>query len=65
MKIKILIIVDAELKTKAIELFNKWLKRMERGYIDNYDNILYIISFIEIHPEINNSEALFQFLINN
>lgn len=56
--------MDAELKLRAIYLFNKWLNRAEKGYIDDYSNILNIISYIELYPKIDN-EAVFQFLMNN
>lgn len=49
------------LKLKAIDLYNKFIKRLEIGHIDNYDSIIYIISYIESRQD---SELIYEFLLN-
>lgn len=50
------------LKLKAIDLYDKFLRRLEIGHIDNYDSIMYIISYIESQQD---SELIYEFLLNS
>lgn len=54
--------VDVKLlKLKTIDLYNKFIKRLEIGHIDKYDDIMYIISYIESNQD---SELIYEFLLN-
>ena len=55
---------DVEIKTKAIEEYNKLVKRLEQGYLDNFDHILNIINFIEIKHYLNNPSIIEENLLN-
>lgn len=42
-----------EIKLKTIEMFLKFVDRLEVGYIDDYCNILHNISFIQSYSHID------------
>lgn len=57
--------VDA-LKYKEIKLFLKYLDRLEIGYKDNYQDILELISMIDIYSELDNRKYNYkEFYLNN
>lgn len=56
--------VDA-LKKKAIKDFQKFLKRLEVGYVDDYSMILNIISFIQTCQYFDRPNKIYEFLMNN
>lgn len=53
------------LKKKVIKDFNKFMKRLNRGYKDNYDMILHSISFIQTCQQLDKIDGIYEFLINN
>lgn len=53
------------LKLKVIENFNKFLKRLNKGYIDDYSMILHQISFIQTCQYFDKIDGIYEFLINN
>lgn len=53
------------LKKKVIKDFNKFLIRLNKGYIDNYDMILHQISFIQTCQYFENIDGIYEFLMNN
>ena len=59
--------VDAitNLKKKVIKDFNKFLVRLNKGYVDNYDMILHEISFIQICQHFDRIDYMYEFLMNN
>ena len=56
--------VDA-LKKKAIKDFQKFLKRLEVGYVDDYSMILNIISFIQTCQYFDKPNKIYEFLMTN
>lgn len=56
--------VDA-LKQKVICEFEKFLKKLRKGYKNNYEFILEEISLIEILNDLDNAEFFKQFYLNN
>lgn len=59
--------VDAitNLKKKVIKDFDKFLRRLNKGYIDNYDMILHEISFIQTCQYFDKIDGIYEFLMNN
>ena len=55
----------ANLKLKVIKDFDKFLKRLNKGYIDNYDMILHQISFIQTCQYFDKIDGIYEFLMNN
>lgn len=54
-----------ELKKKAIKDFQKFLNRLELGYVDDYSTILNTISFIQTCRYFDKPDKIYEFLINN
>ena len=61
--------VDAlsKLKSNAITRFQKFLKRLNKGYVDDYSMILHEIAFIQIYSNLDKSliPLLYEYFINN
>ena len=55
----------ANLKLKVIKDFDKFLKRLNKGYIENYDMILHQISFIQTCQYFYKIDGIYEFLMNN
>ena len=55
----------AELKKKGIKDFQKFLKRLEVGYVDDYSMILNTISFIQTCQYFDKPNKIYEFLMNN
>ena len=55
----------ANLKLKVIKDFNKFLNRLNKGYIDNYDMILHQIAFIQTCQYFDKIDGIYEFLMNN
>lgn len=60
-------VVDAiaNLKLKVIKDFDKFLKKLNKGYIENYDMILHQISFIQTCQYFDKIDGIYEFLMNN
>lgn len=52
------------LKEKAIELFENWIKRMYKGYQDDYTTILDLINYIDIIGEIEPNYFLYEYFLD-
>lgn len=57
-------VVDA-LKDKVINDFFRFLSRLEVGYVDDYQHILFTIAFIESQHIYENSQQIKEFILNN
>lgn len=51
-------------KLKVIELYLRYLKRLNKGYQDDYSNILNMISFIGMPRNPEQDRKIFEYLIN-
>lgn len=58
--------VDAinNLKNKVIKDFNNYIKRLQKGYQDDYNVILNEINFIEVHPDLDNQTLIYEYYMN-
>lgn len=58
--------VDAinNLKNKVIKDFNNYIKRLQKGYQDDYSVILNEINFIEVHPDLDNQTLIYEYYMN-
>ena len=54
-----------KLKLKTIDDFNKLIHKISYGYKPDYKNILNQICFIEVNSQLDNSELIYESLINN
>ena len=50
------------MKYQTIKLFEQFLTRMEKGYIDDYQNILNRIAFLKTHHLFKSDERIFEYL---
>lgn len=50
------------MKHQTIKLFEQFLTRMEKGYIDDYQNILNRIAFLKTHNLFKSDERIFEYL---
>ena len=59
--------VDAivNLKKKVISEFGKYLKRLQKGYQDDYSFLLNEISFIKVHPGLDTAKVTYEYFINH
>lgn len=57
--------VVANTKLRVIKDFNKFLVRLNKGYVDNYDMILHRISFIQTCQYFDKLDGIYEFLMNN
>lgn len=57
----------SKLKSNAITRFQKFLKRLNKGYVDDYSMILHEIAFIQIYSNLDKSliPLLYEYFINN
>lgn len=53
-----------ELKKKVIEDYNKYIKKLFRGYRDDYSILLNEINFIEVYSEIDNQKLIYEYYMN-
>ena len=53
------------LKWKVIEDFNKFLSRLEYGYVDDYSHIIDTISFIYNFNKFDKPDNIYEYLLNN
>lgn len=60
-------VVDAitNLKKKVIKDFDKFLKRLNKGYVEDYSMILHQISFIQTCQYFDKIDGIYEFLMNN
>lgn len=57
--------VVSNLKQKAIQDYLEFLTRLEKGYKDDYHNIINIINLIDLYGNIDNSEYIASWLLNH
>lgn len=57
--------VVTNVKIKTIDDFNKLLKRLAKGYRDDYSMILHQIAFIQVCPNLDKIDSIYEYLINN
>ena len=57
----------SKLKSNTITRFQKFLKRLNKGYVDDYSMILHEIAFIQIYSNLDKSliPLLYEYFINN
>lgn len=53
-----------EIKDKIIEKYNKLVSRLEKGYKDDYYDIIDMICLVEFEEDIDNSKSLYEYYIN-
>lgn len=53
-----------QLKDKVITEYNKFISGLEKGYKNDYKNILDMICLIEFASYIDNNESLYEYYIN-
>ena len=60
-------VVDAitNLKLNIIKDFDKFLSRLNKGYVEDYSMILNKISFIQTYQYLDEINGIYEFLINN
>lgn len=60
-------VVDAitNLKLNIIKDFDKFLSRLNKGYVEDYSMILNKISFIQTYQYFDEINGIYEFLINN
>jgi hypothetical protein len=51
------------LKQKIIEDYNSYVKKLYKGYQEDYSLILHEISFIETHTKLDNCDFIYQQLM--
>lgn len=59
--------VDADverIKLKVIHLYSRFLRRLNKGYKDDYKTILNMISFINLPRDPQQDRKTFEYLIN-
>jgi hypothetical protein len=54
-----------QLKEKAISEYSYLISRLQKGYREDYSDILNLISLIELGSSIDNYEFIAQYLLNN
>ena len=52
------------IKLKVIELYKRYLRRLNKGYQDDYSHILNMISFIGMPRNPEQDRKIFEYLIN-
>ena len=59
--------VGTSIKNDAISRFQKLLKRLGKGYMDDYSIILHEIAFIQTYSYFSSDEipSLYEYFINN
>ena len=55
--------VDA-LKEKVIELYCRYVRRLNKGYKDDYANILNMINYLSLPYDSENDQKIYEYLIN-
>lgn len=63
MDVNLVLVVDA-LKIKAIKSYESFLKKVKKGYQPDYQDILTMISFINLPVKLDNHEFIKQQLLN-
>lgn len=53
------------MKHQTIKLFEQFLTRMEKGYIDDYQNILNRIAFLQTHRQFKSYQKILEYLKNH
>ena len=53
------------LKLNIIKDFDKFLSRLNKGYVEDYSMILNKISFIQTYQYFDEINGIYEFLINN
>lgn len=53
-----------EIKDKIIDEYNKLVSRLEKGYKDDYYDIIDMICLVEFEEDIDNSKSLYEYYIN-
>jgi Trp operon repressor len=56
--------VVAKVKEKVIDEYKSFVKRLHKGYKDDYKHILDMICFIQIHEALDNKNFIYEKLIN-
>lgn len=61
------LIVDVlnQLKEKAISEYSYFISRLQKGYKEDYSDILNLINLIELGQNIDNYKFIAQYLLNN
>lgn len=57
--------VVTSMKTSVIKDYTNFIKRLNIGYLDNYDNILHKIMFIQTYQYLDKIYPIYEYLINN
>ena len=59
--------VLTNLKSDAIKRFQAFLKRLDKGYVDDYSIILHEIAFIQMYSYFSSTEIplLYEYFIND
>lgn len=52
------------LKHKIIELYCRYIRRLTKGYKDDYSTILNMINFVSLPYDSNQDDKIFEYLIN-
>ena len=55
--------VDA-VKGKIIELYCRYVKRLNKGYKDDYTNLLNMINYLSLPYDFQNDQKIYEYLIN-
>ena len=57
--------VITSIKASVIKDYENFVKRLNIGYVDNYDNILHKIMFIQNYQYLDKIDPIYEYLINN
>ena len=52
------------LKSKVIELYCRYVRRLNKGYKDDYSTILNMISYLSLPLDPDEEQKIFEYLIN-
>ena len=56
--------VITSIKASVIKDYENFVKRLNIGYVDNYDNILHKIMFIQNYQYLDKRDPIYEYLIN-
>ena len=52
------------LKEKVIELYCRYVSRLNKGYKDDYANLLNMINYLSLPYDSENDQKIYEYLIN-
>ena len=52
------------LKEKVIELYCRYVRRLNKGYKDDYSNLLNMINYLSLPYDSENDQKIYEYLIN-